>query len=139
MIEIIYRYFVIWLLIVFVPCVILSIIFKHLILKSRINRVNILDYRITTEIVKSTAEEIYVIRHKRHIKTVTNYNICFENGKTWRVPEENHLWSERYRMSNSAVFESTHRGDTMVVVTKKLTDTVVMAYNTEFFEYKNNF
>ena len=138
-IEIIYSYFVFWLLLAFAPCVIMVVVFKRLILKSQIKKVNILDYRITTEVVKNTAEETYVIRHRRYSETVTNYSICFENGKTWRIPEENHLWSERYRMSNHSVFQSTHRGDTMTVVTKKFTDTVVMAYNTEFFEYKNNY
>jgi len=138
-IEIIHPYFVFWLLIAFAPCVIMAVVFKHLILKYRIEKVNILDYRITTEVVKDTAEETYVIRHRRRNETVTYYSICFENGKIWRIPTDNHQWSERYRMSNQSVFQSTHRGDTMTVVTKRLNDTVVMAYNTEFFEYKNNY
>ena len=131
--------FMIWVLILFMPGVIAYIIARQLILKSRINKVSILDYRVSEEVVNNTAKETYVIRHNHVSERITNYDINFENGKTWRIPQENHLWSERHRMSDHAVFQSTHRGDTMIVVTKKLTDTVVMAYNTEIFEYKNNY
>ena len=61
----------------------------------------------------------------------------FENGKEWRVPKENYAWNERFRMSDLGVYKSTHRGDTMLAVTDKRTDTIIVAYNTEIFEYKN--
>ena len=115
-------------------------IFQNIRRKNRIKNVTINDYTITTEIVDSTSEEHFLVRNGKYSsRQIDNYTIRFENKKTWRIPNENHLWSERYRMSDHAVFTSTHRGDTMIVVTKKLTDTVVMAYNTEIFEYKNNY
>ena len=37
----------------------------------------------------------------------------------------------------SGIYKSTHREDTFVVVPKKDTGEIVMAYNTNAFEYKN--
>ena len=105
----------------------------------RVKNVSICDYNITREVVHSIHEEHYKTSGGKYRRSVTvhNYAVRFENGAEWRVPQEVYAWSERLRMSGRGVHESTHRGDTMLIVTDKRTDKIVMAYNTEIFEYKN--
>ena len=105
----------------------------------QIKKVSIRDYHVSTEIVHSIDEEHYHYHQKRgkfcRKIPVDNYVIRFENGKEWRIPKDNYLWSAERPMSDFAIHQSTHRGDTMTVVTKADTDNVVMAYHTDFFEY----
>lgn len=115
-------------------------IVNNLRIKYRMKMVSICDYNITTEIVYSISEEHYeenIGVKSRYTVQRDNYTIHFESGKEWRIPKENYNWHERLRMQDLGVFHSTHRGDTMLVVTDKKTDRIVMAYNTELFEYKN--
>ena len=135
-IEFIYPIFILWLLLALTVFLIGYSIFHHLRLKNQIKNVMISDYDITTEIVHSTAEEHYraetggSVRHRR-TEQVNNYILRFENGKVWRVQKELYSWNDR------GIFNSTHRGDTMIVVTEKSSGGIVVAYNTEIFEYKS--
>ena len=38
-------------------------------------------------------------------------------------------------MHDVGIRNSTHRGDTMIVITEKNSGKIVVAYNTEFFDY----
>ena len=141
-IEFIYPIFILWLLLALIVFLIGSRIFHHFRLKNQIKNVMINDYDITAEIVNSTAEEHYraerggSVGHRR-TEQVDNYIIRFENGKVWRVPKELYIWNERLRMSDGGIYNSTHRGDTMIVVTQRNSGKIVVAYNTEIFEYKS--
>ena len=94
------------------------------------------------ETVHSITEEHYrtetggSIRHRR-TEQVNNYIVRFENDKSWRVPKELYNWNERLRCQDLGVYNTTHRGDTMIVVTEKSTGKIAVAYNTNIFEYKN--
>ena len=114
-------------------------LFKLVKRQIQIKKVSIRDYHVSTEIVHSIDEEHYHYHQKRGKFSrkipVNNYVIRFENGKEWRIPKDNYLWSTERPMSDFAIHQSTHRGDTMTVVTKADTDNVVMAYHTDFFEY----
>ena len=114
------------------------VIFLVIQRKIKINKVAINDYSITTEIVHSTAQEHFSVRTGKHrVAHIDNYILRFENGKSWRVPKDNYLWSVERPMSDFAIYESTHRKDSMIVVTKKNSGEIVMAYHTDFFEYRN--
>ena len=95
-----------------------------------------------TEVVHSTAEEHYKaetggsIRHRR-TEQINNYIVRFESGKSWRIPKELYRWNERLRMQDRGIYHTTHRGDTLIVVTKKDKGEIVIAYHTDIFEYKN--
>ena len=134
MIEFIYPLFIVWLLAAVIIFLIGSSIFNHIKLKNLIKKVSINDYYIEKEVVHSTYEEHYRTGG-RHNELVSNYLIRFENGKSWRISTDNYLWSIERSMSDFAIFQSTHREDTMIVVTKKDTGEIVMAYHTDFFEY----
>lgn len=106
----------------------------------RVKNVSICDYNITHEVVHSISEEHYKADtggKRRRIEQIDNYIVHFESGKEWRIPKQNYVWHERLRASDRGVYETTHRGDTMLIATDKRTDKIVMAYNTEIFEYKN--
>lgn len=141
-IEYIYPEFILWLLLALIVFLVVGSIFHHFRLKSKIKNVRINDYDITEEIVHSTDEEHYKaeaggsIRHRR-TKPVDNYIIRFKSGKVWRIPKELYCWNERRRMHDVGIFNSTHRGDTMIVITTKKSKEIVVAYNTEIFEYKS--
>jgi ABC-type multidrug transport system fused ATPase/permease subunit len=137
-------FFVLWFLLGLVVLAIVSSIFYYFRLKNQIKNVKINDYDITTETVSSTDEEHYMRRANRrsmHIDSrsmhIDNYSIRFENGKTWRVPKELYCWKEGIRMIDYNIHQTTHRGDVMIVVTKKDTGKIVVAYHTDIFEYKN--
>lgn len=138
-IEFIYPIFILWVLIALVVFLIGSAIFNHFRLKNRIKRVSINDYYITKEVVHSISEEHYRAERggkRRRTEQINNYTVRFENGKSWRIPKDNYLWSVERPMSDCAIFRSTHREDVFIVVTKKDTNEIVMAYHTDFFEYK---
>lgn len=113
----------------------------YLILRVRIQRkakkISISDYEIQTQTVSHTHTESFVVKARHSGQRITNYSLHFENGSSWRIPNNNYAWSEERRMSDFAIYESTHRGDAMIVVTKKNTGEVAMAYPTAYFEYKN--
>ena len=139
-IEFIYPLFIFWLLLALIVFLIGSAIFNLFRLKKRVQNVTINDYDITTENVHSTTGEHYRAERggkRRRTKQINNYTIRFENGKIWRIPKDNYLWSVECPMSDFAIFQRTHREDAFFVVTKKDTDEIVMAYHTDVFEYKN--
>ena len=102
-----------------------------------IKDVKISDYTVTEETVESISDEHYRIYNGgkfNHSVPVDNYIVRFENGKTWRIPKDNYLWSE-FQMTDFSVFNTTHRGDTFTVVTKKSTGEIAVAYNSEYFHF----
>ena len=119
-----------------------SAIFNHFRLENQIKNVTINDYIITTEVVHSIAEEHYRVKtggsigHRR-TEQIDNYIVRLENEKSWRIPKELYRWNERLRKHDSDIYHTTHRGDTLIVVTKKDTGEIVVAYHTDIFEYKN--
>ncbi len=110
---------------------------SHIRQKVRTKNVSISDYEIHTETVSHTIAESYLARvGRRHSERINNYTVCFENGKNWRIPIDNYLWSTERPMSAFAIYQSTHREDTLFVVTEKGTGVPVMAYPAAFFAYK---
>ncbi len=138
----IYPKFMIWFWLALLVFCVIGSIFCHFRLRNKIKNVNINDYIITTEIVHSVDEEHYeAVKYRRtgarRREQIDNYNyiIRFESGKSWHVPKELYGWHERLRMRDAGIFNSTHRGDTMIVLTEKRSDKIVVAYNTEIFDY----
>lgn len=129
---------VLWTLLALLAFAIGFLIFAFVQHTIRIKKVSVSDYHISTETVHSIDEEHYYIKGGKYRRgiNVNNYVIRFENGKEWRIPKDNYLWSVERPMSDFAIYQCTHRGDTMIAVTKIDTDKIVMAYHTDFFEYK---
>ena len=110
-----------------------------------INNVSIENYEIKAECVSFVKEEIYSTDHKIHlsptvkkIHTAKIYIMFFDNGKTWNIPKNNYAWSAECPMSDRAIYQTTSQGSLFLTVTKKDTGEIIMAYPTEYFEYKNN-
>ena len=139
-VECIYPALIMWLLSFLIIFIVGYAIFCYWSFKNKIKKVTLDDYDITSEIVRCISEEHY--RAKRPGKysgseQINYYVICFENGKSWRVPKELYNWNERLRCQDLGVYNTTHRGDTMIVVAEKNTGKIAVAYNTNIFEYKN--
>ena len=120
------------------------LIIDHLRKRNKINNISIDDYEIKEEHVSHIKEEIYSTDHKihasstvRNIHTAHVYIMYFENGKSWNIPKDNYTWSGEHPMSDRTLCQSTHPRDLFLTVTKKDTGEIVMAYPTEYFEYKN--
>lgn len=95
------------------------------------------DYEITTEKLAYKNEEHFHTRKTRHTtRAVDNYNLYFANGKDWRIPDKNYLWSADNQLSDRFIYDKAHRDDTFIVVTHKKTGKAVTAYPTKFFAYK---
>lgn len=116
-----------------------AIIIEALVLKHKRKSFCIDDYEVAIAALSHTEEEHYKqsrgVRVRRGRK-VNNYTLWFENKRSWRVPKHNYTWSKEHEMSDLAIFQSSHRGDIFIVVINKISCNIVMAYNTEFFEYK---
>ena len=138
---VIYPMFIVWLSLALLVFVICHTVFCFARLKKQIKMVTIDDYDITKETVSSTSEEHFradavgSLRH-RHTEKIDNYTVHFDNGKSWRIPKELYRWDDRLRMRDADICSSIHRTDTLIAVTKKETGEVVVAYNTNVFEYR---
>lgn len=140
--EFVYPPFILWALLALLVALPVMAIVGRIRLKHRIKSVSLDDYEITIETVHSIDEEHFkvergggAIRRYRSTETVHNYYIRFENGKIWHLPKELYAWSERLRQGDVGIFNATHRDDRMIVVTKKDTGEIVVAYHTDIFEY----
>ena len=132
---------------IFWPVVVLSTIFVFLIglpiwpwlwryyLENK--KIVLNDYQITQETVNCVIVETYVEKRSKYKYTRHNYFVRFENGKIWAIPADNYAWTEKHRMSFGEIYQNTHMEDTMIVVTKKRSGKIVMAYNTDTFTYVN--
>ena len=120
--------------------VIVWLIARHLYLRHKARRISLEDYEITVEILHSKDHERYFMRgygrYGHGGKTVYNYTWRFENGQSWRLPQKIYLWSDLYSLASARVHEMIHRGDSILVVTKKESGDVMAAYPTEIFEYR---
>ncbi len=126
-----------WLLIAFLAYAIGSAVFYYVRRNIRIKNVSINDYDIFTDILSHKSEEHFKVqKSKRRTETINNYSLHFENGKTWRISKDNHFWSKECPMSDAFIHENAHRGDTFILVVKRDTGEIAMAYSTELFEYK---
>ena len=112
--------------------------------KNKINNVSIDDYEIKEESVSHINEELYSTDHKIHfsptvkkIHTAHVYIMYFENEKSWNIPKDNYTWSKENPLLDQTIYRSTRSGDRFWTVTKKDTGEVIMAYPSEYFEYKN--
>ena len=108
-----------------------------------INNVSIENYEIKAECVSFVKEEIYSTDHKIHlsptvkkIHTAQIYIMFFDNGKTWSIPKNNYALSGEFPMSDDFIYKNTHFGDIFWTVTEKNTGKIVLAYPSEYFEYK---
>ncbi len=138
----IYLKFIIWFWLALLVVCVTGSIFCYFRLRNKTKNININDYIISTEIVHSVDEEHYeAVKYRRtgarRREQTDNYIIRFESGKSWHVPKELYGWDERLRMRDGRIFNSTHRGDAMIVLTEKRSDKIVVAYNTEIFDYND--
>ena len=62
----------------------------------------------------------------------------FENSGRWELEGRYYTWSEINEMSASGICHTSFPGDTFYLVIDKKNRTVLMGYNTNFFDYKNN-
>ena len=141
-IMIFYRDIVLWLLLAFAIYVIVPLTLKPILRAHKAKKVSENDYTVSNETVSGVSEDHFIVRYARTTKAsrkreIHNYSIYFENGKCWRIPNDNYSWSLENPMSNATILKNAHCGDIMTVVTEKRTGKIVMAYNTRFFDYKN--
>ena len=134
--SLIFFEFILWGFVLLIVYIIAVLTFKHFRFKFQAKSVKICDYEIKTETLSHVCYENYRVTGRRGY-TVHIHTLHFENGKSWGIPENNYSWSVERQMSAFSVYESAQSGDTFIVVTKKSTGKVFVAYNTRFFEYKN--
>ena len=100
-------------------------------------------YEIKKEAVSYVNEEVYITDHsvsrmREKMSEIRVFIVYFESGKKWNIPKDNYAWSAECPMSDRAIYQTTSQGSLFWTVTKKDTGEIVMAYPTEYFEYKNN-
>jgi hypothetical protein len=122
----------------FIP---LTLLFSWLLRRRRIERTTLDGYETEIAILSHKEKEeyqewSYTVRGIRRCRTVTNYNLHFENGKLWRIPKDNYLWHGECPMSNFFIFENAHRGEEFLLVLNRETGEVAMAYSKAFFTYQ---
>ena len=109
--------------------------------KNSIKNVSLDDYEVSEEVVLNVIEDTYSTNNRSYINKklseVRAYIMRFENGKSWNIPDDNYVWSVECSMSDKALYQLAKEGDVFIVVTKKDTFDIVVAYPAEYFEYKN--
>ncbi len=142
---ILYPYLLIGGALALVMFVILRPILMTILLNHRAKKVSIDDYEIRNEILShKNIKKIHIrLRGKGASRipvstTISIYILNFENGKSWYIPRDcNYAWSVEHSRSDLAIYQESHREDSFIVVTKKDTGKIVMAYHTKLFEYRN--
>ncbi len=119
----------------------LALLFSWLLRRRRIERMTLDGYETEIAILSHKEKEEYqewhyTVRGIRRSRTITNYNLHFENGKLWRIPKDNYLWHGECPMSNFFIFENAHRGEEFLLVLSRKTGEVAMAYSEAFFTYQ---
>ncbi len=104
-------------------------------------KVSLDGYEIKKEVVSYVNEEVYITDHsvsriREKMSEIRVFIVYFESGKKWNIPKENYAWSAECSMSDRAIYQITSRGNLFWTVTRKDTGEVVMAYPSEYFEYK---
>ena len=119
---------------------IVGIVIETVLFRYKIKSVCIEDYKIESAVLSHVEEEHYKVKgagvKTRHSRLASVYTLHFENGRSLRLPKDNYSWSQERLMSDFAIYQSSHRGDPFIIVVKKDSEEIVMAYPTDFFEYK---
>lgn len=127
------------LVVIFVAAFVFLVVYPPMLIgvtRYRMNKVSESGYEVKEGVVYSISDETHTERRgKYNYVTVTNYYITFEGDMTWHVPENLYCWSEELNMSPSYLYENTHRGDVFLLVLKRGTKDIIMAYNTKNFQY----
>ena len=114
----------------------------YILKRKSAKKVSLDDYEIKKEAVSYVKEEVYITdpsvsRIREKMSEIRVFIVSFESGKKWNIPKDNYLWSKECPMPDRTLNRITHSGDVFWVVTKKDTGEVVVAYPSEYFEYKN--
>lgn len=135
-IELKHPKFILWVLIALIIVGAIGSIVYKIRLTHLKKTFSISNYDITVMTVDCIRDEYYTYRRKTSTYNVYNYIIRFKNGKEWNIPVLLYRWSERHATYGPELYKNTHAGDTFIVVTKKSDSKIIMAYNTDIFEYK---
>ena len=112
----------------------------HIRLKNSIKRVSLDDYEVSEEVVLNVIEDTYSTNNRSYVNKklseVRAYIMYFESGKSWNIPKDNYMWSGEHPMSDHTIYQSVRPHDPFLIVTKKDTGEIVMAYPAEYFAYK---
>lgn len=128
---------VLWCLVAFAVMIALVFVFYKVRLIYRKKHFCMDDYEITVETLYDKQEDHYMATMGRHrSRQIDNYDLYFTNGKDWRIPDKNYLWSAEYQLSDQYIYKNAHRGDKFIAVSKKDTGEIAMAYPTDYFVYK---
>ncbi len=110
--------------------------------KNSIKKISFDGYEVNEEVVSCVKEERYITDHsvsrvREKLSEIHVFVVYFESGKTWNIPKDNYTWSKEFPMSDRAIYQTARQGSLFWTVTKKTTGEIVMAYPSEYFEYKN--
>ena len=113
----------------------------YILKRKSAKKVSLDDYEINKEVVSYVNEETYITDHslsrmREKMSEIRVFIVYFESGKKWNIPKDNYAWSAECPMSDRAIYQTTSQGSLFWTVTKKDTGEIVMAYPTEYFEYK---
>ena len=115
----------------------------YILKRKSAEKVSLDGYEIKKEAVSYVNEEVYITDHsvsriREKMSEIRVFIVYFESGKKWNIPKDNYAWSAECPMSDRMIYQTTSQGNLFWTVTKKDTGEIVMAYPTEYFEYKNN-
>ena len=138
--ELIFPMQLLWLLCGCIVAICAAAITALLKLRIRQKKFSLDNYCISTERMDTKEAESFFVKGSKYSsgKTVYNYVLHFANGKSWRIPNNNYTWSGELPMSEHTVYHSANHGDAFVVVAERKTGKIVVAYHTDFFEYRGD-
>ena len=128
---------IIYILLAFVLFTLMMVIGSIIVRKIKLTQLKQASFDVTTEMFSHNVWENYIIKRRRQPnEVVDNYDLVFENGKKFRLPQVNYKWLGDRAISDKNLVESSHRGDTFIVVTEMKSGKIYAVYNTSIFDYK---
>ncbi len=130
-----------WVILMLIPLLIAYCVFINLRIRHKVKKVRIENYEVTTatllhSVDESHWEEQVSQRGRRRRVWISYYVLRFEEFGYWLIPKDNYLWSGELPMGDGYIYENSHRGDKFIVVIEKKTRRIIVAYHTDYFEYR---
>ena len=126
-----------------IPLLIAYIVFIKLRVLYKAKKVRIENYEVTTATLLNTVDESHWEERASHYGSyrtrrewISYYVLRFEEFGYWVIPTTNYYWSKELRMQDGYIYENSHRGDEFIIVIEKKTKRIVVAYHTDYFEYR---
>ena len=119
--------------------IVLFITYDYIVLFIKRINVRFKNYEVKSAVLSHREHEVYSLSTNYGSVNAVNdfgiYTLFFENRQSYRIPEDNFTWAPLRQISDSMLYNSSNPGDEFIIIVKKRTGKIAMAYPKKHFEY----